>query len=283
MTRGCRRACALILLPWLSSGAAFAQATPAEVEEDAAVGQSINYVFATELGSGVYDLDGRTLQIYRYTHRRDLRAVDEDTMGVRFVLPVTAGFFDFDPVDVLSEGPPTRIDSLGLVPGLELDYLLRGDWHLIPYARAGFSVASSSVDGLLYGAGVRLERRGDWFGWDQLLREELSFAAVNYRHEVASDRFVRLRHGVDIRRGLGWSMRGRELDLGLYGLVDLVLDPPTIPVAGARDAPIEMEVGFTLGTRPQVKVWKLTMPRIGIGFRSVGRINALRVTIGAPF
>ena len=74
-------------------------------------------------------------------------------------LPLTFGFFDFTPLDVLSEGIPTRVDSFSLVPGLELDYLLPDDWHLIPYARAGVSVASSSVDGWLYGLGVRRRAR----------------------------------------------------------------------------------------------------------------------------
>ena len=126
------RAVALFML---ATSAAYAQA-PAETREDEAVGDSINYVFATDLGSGLYDLGGRSLQIYRYTYRKDLREVTPDRVGLRFVLPVTAGFFDFNPVDVISSGPPTRVDSFSVVPGLELDYLLPGDWHVLPYARA---------------------------------------------------------------------------------------------------------------------------------------------------
>ena len=101
----------LLLMP-----AAFAQA-PGETREDEAVGESINYVFATDLGSGVYDLGGRTLQIYRYTYRKELRETTPARVGARFMLPVTAGFFDFNPVDVISNGPPTRVDSFSIVPG----------------------------------------------------------------------------------------------------------------------------------------------------------------------
>ena len=60
-----------------------------------------------------------------------------DQLGVRFVLPVTAGFFDFSPLDVVSEGPPTRVDSFSVVPGFELDQQLANDWHVMPYVRAG--------------------------------------------------------------------------------------------------------------------------------------------------
>ena len=58
--------------------------TPAETAEDEAVGQSLNYVFATDLGSGVYDLGGRTLQIYRFTYEKVLREVDDDRDAASF-------------------------------------------------------------------------------------------------------------------------------------------------------------------------------------------------------
>ncbi|MEJ0084288.1 MAG: hypothetical protein WDO72_01285 [Pseudomonadota bacterium] len=251
-------------------------------EEDA-VGSSVNYVFATDLGSGVYDMDGRTLQVYRLTYDHDLRVSRAGTPGLRFVLPVTTGFFDFNPVDVLSEGPPTRVDSISIVPGFELDYLLRDDWHLIPYARAGLSFASSSLGGILYGAGLRLERHGEWQGWNQFLRGELSYAGVEYRHDVPADQFVRLRYGVDITRGLGVKLRGREPELGLYAIFDAVVDPPTAPVANARRQPIQAEFGFTLSTRPALKIWRFDAPRIGFGYRLAGPLSSWRFVIGVPF
>ncbi|HLA70156.1 MAG TPA: hypothetical protein VK624_01515 [Steroidobacteraceae bacterium] len=269
---------------WLAflAAPAFAQ-TAAEQNQDDAVGASVNYVFATDLGSGIYDLDGRTLQVYRFTYKHDLREARPAAPGVRFVLPLTAGFFDFNPFDVVSEGPPTRVDSISLVPGFELDYLLRDDWHLIPYARAGLSFASSSVGGILYGAGLRVERRGEWHGWDQFLRSELSYAGVQYRHDVPADQFVRLRHGVDITRGMGFRVRGREPALGLYAIFDLVVDPPTAPVADGRKQPIQAELGFTLGSRPALKIWRFDAPRIGFGYRLAGELSSWRFVIGVPF
>jgi hypothetical protein len=251
--------------------------------EDEAVGQSINYVFATDLGSGVYEMDGRSLQIYRFTWRRELRAPDEDTAGVRFVLPVTAGFFDFDPVDVISKGPPTRVDSFSVVPGVEYDYLLAGGWHVTPYARGGLSFASNSVGGILYGAGVRLERRAEFHGWDQFLRSELAYAGVEYRHDVPGDHFLRLRHGVDITRPFGRGWRGRRVELGLYAVFDLIADPPTAPVANAREVPIQAEFGFTLASRPRVKIWKFDAPRLGFSYRLAGELSGWRLVIGVPF
>jgi len=257
--------------------------SPGDVREDEAVGNSVNYVFATDLGSGVYDLDGRTLQIYRYTYRRALRETREDQMGVRFTLPLTAGFFDFNPFDVIASGPPRRVDSLSVVPGLELDYLLENGWHLVPYARAGFSLASSSVDGWLYGAGLRVERRRDYGEWSGLLRSELAFAAVNYRDDQPADQFVRLRQGFDFTRAFGPEYRKRRLDIGLYGIFDYVADPPTAPVANGRQVPAQAEFGFTFATAPRFKIWRFDAPRLGFGYRIAGQLSAWRFVIGEPF
>jgi hypothetical protein len=277
----CQSALGAILLLLL---APFAEAqTPAETKTDEAVGESLNYVFAADLGSGVYDLDGRTLQIYRFTYEKELREVDEDTLGVRFVMPLTFGFFDFKPLDVLTEGIPTRVDSFSLVPGFEFDYLLPDDWHLVPFARGGVSVASSSVDGWLYGVGIRLERVGDWHGWDSLVRTELNYSGVGYRQDLPADEFLRLRQGADVTRGIGWKLRGRELEVGMYSIIDVILDPPTAPVAGHHGQSIQAEFGVTIGTRPRFKIWLWDAPRLGFGYRLAGELSAWHFLIGAPF
>ena len=186
-------------------------------------------------------------------------------------------------MDVISEGIPTRVDSFAVVPGIALDYLLPRDWHLIPYARAGFSVASSSVDGWLFGAGVRLERNADFHGWDSLVRSELAFAGVNYRDEVPNDQFVRLRQGFDLQRGIGWKIGGREAELGVYGIFDVVLDPPTAPLNGGQKQSIQSEFGFTLATKPRFRIWRWDVPRLGFGYRLAGELSSWRFVIGKPF
>jgi len=272
----------LAFLGLLGASSALAQSA-SERTEDNAVGASVNYVFATDLGSGVYNLDGRTLQIYQLTYEKSLRDLTPEKFGVKFEVPVTFGFFDFSPADVLSSGLPTRVDSFGVVPGLEFEYLVKGDWHLIPYVRAGFSVASSSVDGWLYGAGLRLERNSDFHGWDKFTRAELAMAGVDYREEVPSDQFVRLRQGFDFTRALDWKIRERPLEFGVYAVFDVVLDPPTIPSDDGKKHPIQAEFGFTLATRPRYRIWKFDAPRLGFGYRLAGTLSSWRFVIGAPF
>lgn len=269
------------VLSFLHCANAFAQTSGAD--EDAAVGDSINYVFATDLGSGVYDFNGRSLQIYRLTYDKDLRETTPDQLGVRFVLPVTAGFFDFSPIDVITEGPPSRVDSFSIVPGFELDRMLSNDWHVIPYARGGFSVASSSVNGWLYGAGVRLERNAEINGWNTLFRTEFSYSGVVYRHDTPNDEFARFRQAFDFTRGTGWKIRGHEVEFGVYTILDAILDPPTAPLAHVGQEPAQVEFGITFATRPRFKIWKFDTPRLGFGYRIAGDLSAFRIVIGVPF
>ena len=259
-----------------------AQAVAAQ-RQDEAVGTSINYVFATDLGSGVYNLDGRTLQIYQFKYDRPLRETTPEHFGVHFELPVTLGFFDFVAADVLSSGLPSRVDSFSAVPGLSFDYLVQGDWHLQPYVRAGFSVASSSVDGWLFGAGLRLEHRRDFHGWDEFTRSELALAGIEYRTDVPSDRFARLRQGFDFSRALGWKDESRAIELGIYAIFDVILDPPTAPLVDGQEHPLQAEFGATFTTRPRHKIWRFDAPRLGIGYRLAGEMSAWRLVIGEPF
>jgi hypothetical protein len=78
-------------------------------------------------------------------------------------------------------------------------------------------------------------------------------------------------------------VRGREPEIGLYSIFDVVLDPPTAPVADGRKQPIQVEFGFTLSSRPKLKIWRFDAPRIGIGYRLAGELSSWRFVIGVPF
>lgn len=271
-----RPAFALLLVALTPLGA------PAQVDERA-VGSSVSYVFASELGSGVYDLDGRTLQVYRIPLSRELRARTAARSGVRLIAPITVGFFDFEARDVITSGLPSRVDMVTVTPGIELEYGLRNEWRLIPYARAGASVASSSVDGWLYGAGVRVERRLALRVWESFTRHELTIAGVEFRSGARDDAFARLRNAIELRRGTGVHWRDRELTFALYGVVDVIADPPRAPVAGAELETLQLEPGIVFGTQPEWRVRRVPVPRIGLGYRFAGELSGWRIVIGAPF
>ncbi len=101
--------------------------------------QLVNYAYATQLGSGVYDISGRTLQIYRLPFGYTLTQPSGNRPGVRLTLPLTIGIVDFEPRDVIDTGLPENLDTVSFVPGIELNIELTPQRRLLPYAEVGRS------------------------------------------------------------------------------------------------------------------------------------------------
>ena len=83
-----------------------------------------NYAFAHEFGSGVYDFNGRTLQVYGLPFGWTAVEPGQDQAGLRLRLPVTLGFLDFHAADVIETGLPDRVDSVSFVPGVEFAFVV---------------------------------------------------------------------------------------------------------------------------------------------------------------
>src|SRR5687767_8748064 len=81
----------LVLLAVTPMPVAHAQTLLSRDEQNVA-----NFAFATQLGSGVYSVSGRTLQIYRLPFSHTLKSPDNSDFGVELTLPVTFGFYDFE-------------------------------------------------------------------------------------------------------------------------------------------------------------------------------------------
>ena len=268
---------ALLLL--LAAGAAL----PADGVDSRTANNNINYAFSSELGSGVYELDGRIMQVYRLPMWWSLRSPGEDRPGMRFVMPVTFGFFDFTSRDVLTGDLPSNIGSFSIMPGLEMDYLWRGDWHFIPYAMAGTSFADNADDGWLFSTGVRLQRSTRKGVVETLRLHELSLAMVHYRGDTPDDRFVRIRQGIEWRRMLPVNPGSRRWVPGAYALLDVVPDPPHVVTDGDTAGVVQFEAGLTLGLNPMPRLFGFDLPRIGLGYRLAGDFPGWRLVLGAPF
>ena len=78
-----------------------------------------NYEFASELGSGIYEVAGRTIQVYQLRPSYNLRPASPRAAppGINLISPVTVGFFNFQPTDLIHLHIPTQIDALSFEPG----------------------------------------------------------------------------------------------------------------------------------------------------------------------
>jgi hypothetical protein len=275
--------CGLAVM-WAGTCAA-ANTTPAPTSADT---QFANYAFASELGSGVYAIDGRTITIYTVPASYSLREAQRrgGRPGIRLLFPFTFGFFDFEPVDLVHLDVPTSIGAVSLEPGVELDWWLNDAWHVYPYIKAGGTYASSSAaNAVIWGAGVRSDYRFDAFNGKSLWRAELAYAGVHYpESDLPNDSFTRLRNGLEWRRNLpSWEYRGRAMQLGPYLFTDIYFNAPEGPASGISARTLQYEVGLMFDIVPGWEIFGMALPRLGIGYREAGILSGWRLVLGDPF
>lgn len=243
------------------------------------------YAYAHEFGSGIYDFAGRTLQVYSLPFSWTTREAAEGKPGVRLRLPVTLGFLDFQPGDVIETGLPERVDSTSVVPGVQLEFKLDERWTFLPYVQAGASFASESdVDTRLFGAGARAELDFPMGEYAGLYAAEAIYSSVSYRGELPDDDFVRVRNSVELRRTLPHArVFGRSLELAPFTVVDAYLDPPSGPVTQLDVPAVQIEAGVVFGSQPQWRPWGLPALRLGLSYRYAGDLSSTKLVFGAPF
>jgi len=244
-----------------------------------------NFSFASQLGSGIYSVNGRTIQIYRLPFSWNYREPSETQWGVRLLMPITLGFYDYSVEDVLQTPLPRSLDTLSFVPGVELSRLAHHDWHLSLFAQGGIAKErTSTADALTWAVGSGAERSFDLDQWRLRYQARLVYAETLFK-DRPNDAMMRLSNGLEARSPLPVSIRGRVLDYGLYALNEWYLrrpDPPLDASSGSVTA-VQWEVGLTFGSAEQLYVWKIPLPRLGIGYRFGDSLSVLRVVFGAPF
>ncbi len=270
--------CGLAALPGGSIAAA------AQASSDT---QFANYAFASELGSGIYESGGRTLQVYQFLPMYPLRKAEPrgGRPGINLLFPLTIGFYNYQPVDLAHGQLPSSVGAVSLEPGVELDYWMNDAWHLYPYVKAGGTFASSTeINAVIYGTGVRSDYRFAALDGRWLWRAELAYAAVHYHSDLPNDSFTRLRDGLEWRRNVPtWQFHGRALELGPYALVDIYANAPQGPASGIGARTVQYETGLMFDVTPEWQIHGWSLPRLGIGYRAAGALSGWRLVIGDPF
>jgi hypothetical protein len=247
----------------------------------------IHFAFATQLGSGIYSIAGRTLQVYRIPLAWTLAEPEDGRPGLRLRLPVSVGLYDFAPRDVIDSGLPDHLDTFTAAGGIELDFPLGEGWHVIPYAEAGRAWDHNSVaDATLYSASLHARRA--WQAGQRLrsFQAGIVYAAVDLASGAGTSDMVMIESGFETRQPLGFRYGGVAADGGLYLLGEWYADRPGDPLvgsAGGSQLPVQFEVGLTLGGQGPARIWKLPLPRIGLGYRFGDGVSIYRLVFGAPF
>jgi hypothetical protein len=245
----------------------------------------VNYAFATRLGSGVYDLSGRTVQVYRLPFSWTPRPEGPDRLGVRVNMPVTIGFIDFKASDVAATGLPSNLDTASFVPGVEFRLRARENWLIMPHAEVGIAEdRTSAASAYVSGVGIRSVADFAAGRYRLTLGNELLYVRVDPRDHQPADDFASFETCIEARHGMGFSIRGFRADYGLYVSQYLYFGDPHFPLGrdGRASVDDQYEIGVTFGTEQEAKLWKVGLPRLGFGYRFAQGISVFRFVIGIP-
>ena len=258
----------------------------AQEASPAAEGSQANYAFSSQLGSGIYKSSGGTVQVYRVGGSFSLRSVVSDGWGLKLRIPVTFGFYNFKLTDVLESGLPDRLATLALVPELRFEVALAENWQLMPFAAAGAGIDFSVGElNYIFAGGVRSLATFDWRTVDLYVGNRLFYTGYTTSDFEFGDDFGALESGLDLRRSLGFSLGGHEVDGGLFVMNYLYfVSPELVRFFGEQlSVDVQFEFGVTFGTITPWKVLGLTIPRVGLSYRFGNGPSAFRLVLGGPF
>ena len=120
----------------------------------------INWYYAATFGTGIYTAGDRTVGVLKIPVSRTLRKSSDDQWGLRLILPVTIGVYDFSFDSVVEDGLPDRLNTLSFVPGLEFEKRIVPRWLLKPYASAGAGwELGGDESAVIYDVGLRSRYR----------------------------------------------------------------------------------------------------------------------------
>lgn len=273
-------AATLWLVPALARASAPAP-SPSPVSQPASNDATFNYGLSSFLGSGIYTFSGQNVQLYRIPFR--LRLDDHAAREPEFyaVLPVTYGFYNFSPTDVLHGDVPRSVDTLSVLAGIEGRWWLSEEWRYLQLGAVGYTRAAGHPDKRLIGTQAAIEHYAPWGPWSTRVRTEL-LGALSAGGPDGTDRVLRLLEGVELDHPQSWEVFGRQAAVGVYGVVRWY---PGAFAYTTTQTPIrlEAEAGVTFGTVEPLRVWSLPLPRLSLGYRRAASLNVFFLGFGTPF
>ena len=263
--------------------------TPARGQEQEPL---FNFVYATQLGPGVYSVGNRTVQVYPFPFTWDVRPQEGMDWGYTLRFPVAFGLTDFDLANV--EDLTSFFDDTGQVidenlttvvfmPGVEFQLPVTERWVLKPIAELGLGAELSGGDVTwTYSAAVRSLYQFPWSKRELFLGNEVRYAGNTPTGGGDSFGFVVLKSGLDLRHPLGKGEKGWFLST--FVTHSLFLDQlEFVELDDEVNITQLYEVGLAFGRKDPFKLWVLRFPQLGLTYRFGDDLRAIYINFGFPF
>jgi hypothetical protein len=253
------------------------------VEDDQ---ELVNWYYAATYGTGVYTAGDRTVGVLKIPLSRTLWESTEDRWGLRLILPVTLGVYDFSFNSVIEDGLPDRLNTLSFVPGLEFEKRIAARWLLKPYVTAGMGwELDGDESAVIYDVGLSSRYRlGEHRETVFSLVNRLSLAG--YKPSGGENEPLGMfAIGVDIEVPFNGTLFGRPVVLSVLPLYYYYFNRLRFAVFDDADKKLreQGELAFSVLAKRPFKVLGINVDRVGVAIRYNADVQGFRLFTSLPF
>jgi len=269
---------------WLSLWLALA--TIAAADQAAAQDQGLDpLLFRSPLEADAppTDLEAHSIQLYRLPLAIHLRREDKDRWGLRLTFPVSLSSVRIETVSDVHQFAK-KLGVAAVVPGVEFELPVGHGFHLKPFAEAGFGKSfDTGRTEILYGAGARARfdlpagRLLLTLGGSAMYRKTAKRIEDYKGHSIFEG-------AINAQLPLGFSLGSREARGGVYAIAR-GFDGLELRRAGQEPIVLtrQFEVGGSFSTAPELRIWKVKLPWLALGYQTGRVVSGVRVYVKFPF
>lgn len=243
-----------------------------------------NYAYSIYLGSGVYSAADRDVGTLNIPLKFQLIPMREGYWGLNLNLPFAIGIYNFKGLPL--DGPvPDRVETLTILPGIELPRQITNRWRLTPFVDlgAGKNLSGNNLT-MVYGFGVKSLYEFSWKNFDMELANRFLYAGNEAQNTRLAHNFRAMETIITANHDLPFKIDHKPLVTSLY-LGNYLYSNLAFIRFNNRDfnINIQYETGVTLAIKKPAKFWFVSNPRIGVGYRFGDDLSVFRLVFGSPF
>ncbi len=248
--------------------------------------QLLNWYYSAVFGTGVYKSGDRIVTVVQIPFGHELKAPTEDQWGLKLVVPVSFGFYDFRFDQLLEGETPKNVGTLSIFPGVEAQIPVTPNWRLKPYANVGWGWDLSGGGGaLLYAGGVKSLV---WMpiGKDSQLSlgNQLTLAGISPEGAANQPMGVFVA-GINLETPTEVRVSGRPIIVGGHLIYYYFFNRLRFPTNNDVQNKIseQGEIAFSLSVKKALDFELFDLDRIGLGFQFGGGVEGIRLFFSLPY
>ena len=248
-------------------------------------GDFVNWYYSAAFGTGVYRAGDQTVTVFRLPFSRTLRPLEGEQWGIKLLLPLSVGYYDFDVRELTDIIDVDNIGTLSFLPGVELQVPVTDLWTLKPFAQiGGGGEFSGGARAFIYAAGIRSRYTVPQTGWEFRLGNALTFAGYD---STEDDRraISTLLTSLDFESALGAAPWGRNTNVTVHLMHYFNFNEVDFaqPLQDPLEIDQEFEFALSLALERPLSLLGFNLDRLGLGFRFGEDITAVRLIGGLPY